>query len=187
MVLKSSIGESRKRAYERDSSPTPHSTQPFSSSPRRYLLATSNRVSGIISRMIPSEELSASLNYVTSPDGSGTKMPVVICIFHRVGSRVYNSWLRHWPTRSTRCLRPTRRLWATSRVEVRMELDDGPMVIGRSVEWDKKRTERVSRGGHGGQGGSGDGGARFAQRWGGCVDGGIARARCSFRLLISAP
>ncbi|KAG8991146.1 Translation initiation factor 3 subunit c [Tulasnella sp. JGI-2019a] len=131
-------------------------------------------VAAIISRMIWSDELSASLDYMASPDGSTAKFPVVV--FHRVEL-----------TRMQQ-LAQTLADKANTMVENNEKTLDQKLGGSGAGGWgenerqsksggaeggETKRGERAGRGSRGrGRGGTGQRGARFAQGLGNRVAGG---------------
>jgi len=131
-------------------------------------------VAAIISRMIWSDELSASLDYMASPDGSAAKFPVVV--FHRVElTRIQqlaqtladkaNTMVENNEKTLDQKLGGSGTGWGEGERQ-------GKGGGGGTEGGDAKRGERTSRGRGRGRGGLAQRGARFAQGLGNRMDGG---------------
>jgi len=133
-------------------------------------------VSSIISRMIWSEELSASLDYAAAPDGSGTKLPIVI--FHRVELTRLQQLAQTLADKVNNMVEANEKA-LDSKISSggggAGSWGDGDRKLGG--EGDGRRTERTSRGGRGGRGGISGRGARFSQGLGNRMEGATGRAR----------
>ncbi|KAG8894903.1 Translation initiation factor 3 subunit c [Tulasnella sp. 403] len=133
-------------------------------------------VSSIISRMIWSEELSASLDHVASPDGSGSKIPVVL--FHRVELNRLQQLAQTLADKVNTMVEANEKALDTKfggSLGGAGGWGDGDRKVGG--EGDGKRSERTSRGARGGRGGLSHRGSRFAQGLGNRMDGVGARNR----------